>query len=87
MGNLEEYKKFKNTSIFVALFGVESSNVYGKCSQTRQHALALRQRNLNKQTRHSTTRGHEHTVKYWYSYTDKDKNSRAHVRTHTQTYA
>jgi len=65
MGNLEEYKKLKNTGIFVVPFGVELSQVYEKRSQTRQHDLALGQRNLNKNTtRHDATRGPAHTVTY-----------------------
>jgi hypothetical protein len=72
MGNLEEYKKFKNTGIFVVLFGVESSQVYGKCSQTRQHTLALGQRNLNKQTRHDATQYNttQHVDMHIQSHTD-----------------
>jgi len=81
-----EYKKFKNKGIFVVLFGVESSQVYGKCSQTRQLALALGERNLNKNTtRHNTqrntTRGNAHTVICWYSCTDKDQNTCTYAHT------
>ena len=90
MGNLEEYKKFKNTGIFVVLFGVESSQVYGFTdTPTRLTTWAAKFKQKYDTTQHNTTQHNTWTCTYSHILIliHKDQNTRAHVRTHAQTYA
>ena len=88
----EIWRSTKNLKILVSLlcYLVWNRHKYTG-SQTRQHALPLGQRNLNKNTtrhnttQHNTTRGRAHTVTYWYSYTKTKTLARTYVHTHRHT--